>query len=924
MDRATGFAAALLVGISLTITAHAEENSGLKPTTAVEGITEYQLENGLKVLLFPDASMPRVTVNITVFVGSRHEGYGEAGMAHLLEHMLFKGTPTHSEIPKLLTARGANFNGTTWLDRTNYYETLPASDDNLEFALKLEADRLVNSLVKAEDLESEMTVVRNEFESGENRPMSVLSQRMRSAAFQWHNYGQSTIGNRADIERVPIESLQSFYRKYYRPDNAMLIVAGKFDSQKALELIQKYYAPLENPETPLPQTWTEEPAQDGEKIVTLRRVGEVATVGAIYHIPAGPHPEFVAVDVLEGILTSEPSGRLYKALVETKKASAIYGAAYALHDPGYMLLLAPCVKGNDSDVVLNAMLDELETVREKGVTEDEVERIRQKLLKRRELEANNSRGIAIQLSEWAAQGDWRLYFLYRDRLEKVTAEQVSAAAKKYLQRNNRTVGVFIPTEQSDEISIPATPELAEMIGEYKGRETVSAGEEFDVAPLAIEERVKRLKIGGLETVLLPRKTRGEEVSLRVTLRFGTERSLRNQTVATDLLATLMTRGTKKLSRQQLQDALDQYRVQLSATAEAGAITFSLKTRNEFLPEVIGLLGQILREPALDEGELGILQRETITALEQQLKEPQSLATQKVRRELYQYDPADPRYVATMQEKIARTREVTTDLLRHIHDDYIGSQAGELVLLGEFDEQQVLPQLKELFSDWLAPQKYERLAHTIPQKIEGNYSTINTPGKANAMYFGATAFPVSDSHPDYPALVIGNFILGGGSLSSRLGDRVRQQDGLSYGVGSGFQARSVDERAAFYVYAIANPQNIPKVHAAIREELERIRKDGVTAEELAAAQDGYLQKEEVSRSSPGSLAATLADTAEAGRTMQYYETLEQKIRSLSTDDVAAALRKYIDPKNLVIVAAGDFEQPAAPKEAPTGEAAEQKE
>ena len=215
------------------------------PITSVEGITEYQLENGLKVLLFPDDSKPTVTVNLTLFVGSRHEGYGEAGMAHLLEHMLFKGTPSHPNIPKSLQDLGAQFNGTTWVDRTNYYETLPASEENLEFALQLEADRMVNSLIRGEDLESEMTVVRSDFESGESSPLRILLQRMQAAAYEWHNYGKSTIGNRSDIERVPITNLRAFYRKHYQPDNAMLIVAGKFDRARALELILKHFGPLE-------------------------------------------------------------------------------------------------------------------------------------------------------------------------------------------------------------------------------------------------------------------------------------------------------------------------------------------------------------------------------------------------------------------------------------------------------------------------------------------------------------------------------------------------------------------------------------------------------------------------------------------------------------------------------------------------------
>jgi len=263
-----------------------------------------------------------VTVNMTVLVGSRHEGYGETGMAHLLEHMVFKGTPTFSNVPKALRDHGANFNGTTNEDRTNYFETMPATDENLEFGIHLEADRLVNSFVKREDLTSEMTVVRNEFEIGENSPQSVLMQRIHAAAYEWHNYGKSTIGNRTDIERVPITNLQAFYRKFYQPDNVVMIVAGKFEEPKALALAQKYLGSIPKPTRKLDDTYTEEPAQDGEHNVVLRRVGAVGLVGVAYHIPAAAHPDHAPLGLLAGIVSQQPNGRLYKALVESKKATS--------------------------------------------------------------------------------------------------------------------------------------------------------------------------------------------------------------------------------------------------------------------------------------------------------------------------------------------------------------------------------------------------------------------------------------------------------------------------------------------------------------------------------------------------------------------------------------------------------------------------
>ena len=318
-----------LVGLILApnVRSAAADPPAPKKLASVEGITDYQLDNGLRVLMYPDQSRPKVTVNMTVLVGSRHEGYGETGMAHLLEHMVFKGTPAHPNVPKALQEYGAQWNGTTSEDRTNYFETVPAGDKNLEFAIALEADRLVNSNVKREDLLSEMTVVRNEFERGENDPTSVLFKRISAAAFEWHNYGKPTIGNRSDIERVPIENLKAFYKKYYQPDNVVVVVAGQFEEPKALALVQKHFGAIPKPDRKLDTTYTEEPPQDGERVVTLRRVGNVGVVGMAYHIPAGSHDDFAALQVLANVLDAPPSGRLYKALVETKKATSVSAVA---------------------------------------------------------------------------------------------------------------------------------------------------------------------------------------------------------------------------------------------------------------------------------------------------------------------------------------------------------------------------------------------------------------------------------------------------------------------------------------------------------------------------------------------------------------------------------------------------------------------
>lgn len=886
-------------------TLHGAEASKPMSITTIEGISEYRLDNGLKVLLFPDPSKPTVTVNLTIFVGSRHEGYGEAGMAHLLEHMLFKGTPDHPSVPKLLQARGATFNGTTWLDRTNYYETLPANDDNLEFAIRLEADRMMNSFIKSEDLASEMTVVRNEFERGENMPHAILGQRMTSAAFNWHNYGKSTIGNRADIERVPVEKLREFYAKYYQPDNAMVVVAGKFEKEKALEFISRHFGVIPRPARKLEQTYTEEPPQDGERSVTLRRVGDVAYVGTLYHIPAGGHPDFAALDVLESILTMAPSGRLYKALVEKKRAASISGAAYALHDPGILRFMAEVVAGNSPESVLDSLLDTIEVVVDHGVKDEEVERARQRLLKEREQEAASSARIAIQLSEWAAQGDWRLYFVYRDRLEQVTARDVNRVAAAYLQPSNRTVGIYVPTKEAQRTAIPSKPNLVEMIGDYKGREETTIGEAFDVAPDQIETRTRRITIEGLDAALLSKKNRGNTVILRMTLRYGTEATLNGLGTVADFLPSMMMRGTKQLTRQQIQDQLDQNKASMGSSGSAGEASFVIHTKRDKLPAVLQLLKQILREPAFPSAELDLLKQGQRADLEQSLTDPQQLAVRAVRRALSPYPAGDVRNIPTIEEEIKLLESLDVAAIKRLYTEFLSAQAGQIVVVGDFDEELTVSGLTEIMKDWKSRQPYERIDRRGDITIKGETITIETPDKANAFYFAGGIMPLRDDNPDYPALVIGNYVLGAGALSSRLGDRIRQKEGLSYGVGSTFGASSLDKRATLTLYAIYNPANLEKLSQGIREELAKILETGITQKELDDARKGYLQRQEVARTDDGNLSQILESTLLAGRTMDFYAQQEQAIQELTPETVRDALRRWIDPAKILTVVAGDW-------------------
>ena len=911
MKRALTTTACLLVWLAAAMPLPAQDQpEGVTKVATVEGITEYQLDNGLRFLLFPDQSKQQVTVNITYLVGSRHEGYGETGMAHLLEHLAFKGTPNHPDIPAELTEHGAFPNGTTWFDRTNYFETFPATDENLDWALDLEADRMVNSFISAEDLESEMTVVRNEWESGENQPGSVLRKRVMSAAFDWHNYGNSTIGARADLENVPIERLQAFYRKYYQPDNAILVVAGRFEVERALELVAAKFGPIPRPErtgaNKLFGTYTAEPAQDGERTVTLRRVGDVQLVMAAYHVPPGAHEQFAAVDVLTHILGVEPAGRLYKNLVAPGLAASVFSSSFQLNEPGVLTAAVEVRKEDSLEAAAEALFATFEEVAAAPPTEEEVERAKTDYLSRIELAFNNPQGIALQLSEWASMGDWRLFFLHRDRLEQVTAEGVHEVAQSYVRDSNRTVGYFYPTDETPERAVvPAPPDIAALVADYAGREAVAEGEAFDPTPANIDRRTRRLTLpNGVKVALLPKQNRGESVSVSLGFRHGTEETLMGRATAGDLAGSMLMRGTTKRSRQEISDELDRLKAQGSVGGSAMIASGSFATVRENLTDVLRLAGEILREPAFDANEFDLLREERLAAIESQRSEPMAQVPQAMNRHFNRWSPDHPRYSPTFDEQIERLNAATVQEAREFWSSFYGADGGTIAVVGDFDEDETVAVLEELFGDWEAPQPYERVADPY-REVEVATVDIETPDKTNAMMMAVTTFSMRDDNLDYPALVMANYMLGGGFLSSRLATRIRQEEGLSYGVGSQVLAQPIDDSALFLTYAIFAPENADKVVDAFRDEMRKALEGGFTADELATAKRGYLDARQNGRSQDRTLVSMLNSNLFFGRTMEFTAAQERAIEALTLEGVNAALRRYIPLDDISIFRGGDF-------------------
>src|SRR5437762_1194484 len=806
------FAVSLLLCAACAVAAEAP-----RKIVSLEGVTEYQLANGLRLLTLPDPGVDTATVHITYLVGSRHEGYGEKGMAHLLEHLLFKGSARHPNIKEEFTRRGARWNGTTSNDRTTYFETFAAGDDNLAWAIEMEADRMVNSFVSKQHLDSEMSVVRNEFELGENNPGSVLL----------------------------------------------------------------------------------------ERTVILRRSGDNPLVALMYRVPAGAHPDYAAVDVLTNVLGDTPSGRLHRALVQKGLASSVWGSERSLHDPGYVYFGAALDKSASLDKARDALIQAAESLRKDRITAEEVARARTALLNDSEKSQLDTGAFVRALSEFSAVGDWRLFFLYRDRLRRVGLEDVQRVAEHYLKPANRVLGVFVPTERPERAEIPAATGLEEALAAYRADDakSLTLGEAFDPSPANIESRVLRRQLAnGINAALLSKKTRGGRVVASLALHWGDEKSLFNREAACDFAGGMLSRGSRKHTRAQLKDAFDK----LNATVSVGGEGASIEVRKENLAGALRLVAEALREPAFPPAEFDEMKRAAITSAEAQRTDPAALAGVRLARHLHLYPKGHPLYTPTIEERIEKLRAARLGDAEACYRDLFGATGADFAAVGEFDPGETARLVEELFGAWRTPAPFER----VPARYFDRPAFENafvTPDKANAVLRAGLNVRMRDDHPDYPAVTLANYLLGGPS-TARVPVRVREKEGLSYSTYTTFNSSPFDESAEFRVASVFAPQNRDRVERAIREELERAVRAGFTASEVEEGRKSLLEARRMARTQDRALVGRLGSYLFAKRTFAWDIEFEAKIAALTADQVNAAFRQHIDPARLSVIVAGDFKKP----------------
>ena len=872
---------------------------------AVEGIREYRLANGLQVLLIPDASKPTITVNVTYHVGSRMESYGETGMAHLLEHLMFKSTRHMQTVAAELSKRGMRFNGSTNNDRTNYFETFPADPAQLKWALITEAERMTGANILRRDLDSEMTVVRNEMEQGENDPVNILLEKTAAAAYQWHNYGKSTIGARSDIENVNIPHLQAFYRKYYEPDDATLIVAGAFDAPAALREIALDFGKIPRPSRKLDPTYTLEPVQDGEREVTLRRAGGQAALILAYHVPAATSPDYPAFEVIANALGDTPNGRLHKRLVESGKA--VQAGAYTQRqaEPGLLNLIMVLKKDDSLDGAVTTMLATAEGMAAEPVTEAELRRAQLQAAKSFDDTMADPERLCVTLSEAIADGDWRLLFVQRDRLQSLTLDHVNQVARDWMKSTNRTMGRFIPTDNLDRAPLANKISAQEALQGFHPAAAVSAGEVFDPSPANLDVRSHRFTLpSGLKAALLPKKNRGETVKLQINLHFGSAKDLDGLRLAGNFVPQLVALGSQHKTRAQIQDGFDALKTEWSVTGSAWVASARLSTTRANLIPALTLLAEVLREPAFPPGEFEQLVRGQISEAESASTDPIPIAETKLKRTVGVYPVSDVRYAPDFPEQIQDLKVLDRAAAVRLYQRFWGANHAELAIVGDFDEPATKSAVTRLFGDWVSTSAYERLS--LPAStVFGQRLTSVTKDKANSFVIGELPLKLVDTDNDYPALLAAAHILGAGGFDSRLMVRLRGKEGLSYGAGANLRASNFEPSGSMVFYAIFAPQNRLRVQQGFDEEIARFVKQGVTNEELASAKKAMQADDHTRRASDVEVAAAWTVMLENARTFAFEQDLESKVQALNVEQVNQAIGKWLDPDKIDWSSAGDF-------------------
>jgi zinc protease len=910
---------------------------GIEKITEEHGVTEYKLQNGLKVLLVPNHTAPVITLLVLYKVGSRNEGVGYTGSTHFLEHMLFKGTKKHNPekgngLDDLLTQIGAYWNATTWFDRTSYFEVVP--NEYLELCIQLEADRMRNLLLRQEDHDSEMSVVRNELERGENYPEDALEKELYAVAFREHPYHHPTIGWRSDVEGVSMDRLREFYNTFYWPNNATVILVGDVEPQNSMQLMQKHFGKLPTAPKPIPEVYTTEPVQEGERRLEIHRAGDLPRVWFGFHVPEAAHRDNYPLAAMRHILgsTYERSSRLYKGLIDTSLASDVFARHDDLRDPGLFIVGATLNPGVEIAAVEAALQNELERLKTQPVTLEELARAKSANRKGTILSKADPSSLAFMLGEAESKADWHWLMDYDDNFDRVNAEDIQRVAKKYLERVNRTVGTFIPREESSqEIESSEEEEESEGNGSGPGEVAVKAGDQQKSAHseldhgaelkelLALRPPMVKVKKGqkriwtfaektvrtvlpnGLTLLFLNSPGTGS-VGITSIVRAGKVFSHGSNSNVPEVVADLLTKGTANYSKLDIAEKLENMGISgaLEFSSDNYRSSFGTHVVAEDMPLFLNLLADVMRRPLFLEDELAKTKIEWQARYAEAVNNTKMQAWNRLRREIYA--PEHPFYERTFAEQLSQLMSLQPEELKSTHARLYSPKSTIIVVVGDVDLEQTTRLIEENFGDWEGPGSETIKIDEAPLPTERRRIEINLADKKSTDIVISHPTLLRRKGADFYAAKIANAALGQDTITSRLGNVVRDRAGLTYGINSAF-SDTAHGSAPWSITFSVNPRNVDRALALVSEVVSDYLENGITDDELAKESGRAVGSFTVGLASSLGVARALAEFEFLGLGVPELDAVARKYSTIKKDQVNAAMRKYFHPSNAVTVIAG---------------------
>ncbi|NUN47665.1 MAG: insulinase family protein [Candidatus Brocadiae bacterium] len=898
------------------------EDPGPVLTAEHLGIREYRMANGLRVLLYPDATAPKISVNLTVLVGSIHEGAGESGMAHVFEHVLFHSAEGFPDIAGQLRSLGANYNGSTWFERTNYFETFAASDINLETAISMEAARLGRAVLNEVDLKREGKIVESEFDMGASSPHRMVVMGMFGAMFDFHAYARSPIGTLEDFKALRIENVRSFYKRYYRPDNALLIVTGKFEIDPALALITKHFGGLQGTREGRPAYTTREPASMGERRFTIRKPGEAHVVLAAYRMPGAAHADSATADVFCRMLVSGTSGPLHEAVVAKGLAGSVEIETMPLQMASPLFVLATVPKAKDPEAVEAAILKVMETGAA-ALTEEDLARAKSLLERDFEELFNSAEALALGLSEAESSGSWKLLLVRREQTKAVTLADVQAFAAKYIRLENRVVGRFTPDDAAAAVLPEREPDLKTyeaLLGKLP--KSTKAVKEFDYTPAGIQAALGWSDVGPAKVGLLRKEVKGDRVQVEIFLPLAGREEIFPRLVAGEALASLMTERTKALEKGALKTRLAKLKSTIAVGVSLEGATISIGATKASLKEVMAIAGEMLRSPEIGEGALKDLVQRSRDRINAQRDEPMVAIQTAIPGLLF--PDGDPRRGLTPDQRIAALEALTVESVMDFHRTFLGADGAVVGVVGDLSADEVKSLLSPLVTGWKAVKPGVLGSNAAVDKILQPLIVVETPGKPSAVSVMVQPLRLSASAPDYPAVEAAGWVLFMDMMSSRIPKKVRVEKALSYATGGMVVADPRGDFGMLILFTMTKPENAARALELIRTELAAALKDGVTPEELADFKTSYLNRVSQERADDSVLADAIVTLKVAGRDFGAWATMDAASAKLTVEDVNAAIRKYFDTGAMGLVQVGDFAGAGKKTEGKAGEDEEEEE